>query len=105
MPNCLAHFGFGGHLIYRMLELDDMALLRQYTEGPSEDAFGSLVARQVNAVYSDALGHASGVVCTICRSWLVCFLVVLASASKVQGGELQTFASNSITFESFLKQT
>src|SRR6266705_1420414 len=38
-----------------MDELDDMSLLRQYTENQSEEAFGSLVARHVNLVYAAAL--------------------------------------------------
>ena len=41
-----------------MQELDDIALLRQYTEQNSEEAFASLVTRHVNKVYSVALRHA-----------------------------------------------
>lgn len=41
----------------QMQELDDMALLRQYTEQNSEEAFAVLVARHVNKVYSVALRH------------------------------------------------
>jgi RNA polymerase sigma factor (sigma-70 family) len=40
-----------------MQELDDIALLRQYTEQNSEEAFAALVARHVNKVYSVALRH------------------------------------------------
>src|ERR1700728_1909245 len=40
-----------------MQELDDIALLRQYTERGSEEAFATLVARHVNKVYSVALRH------------------------------------------------
>lgn len=38
-----------------MQELDDIALLRQYTEQNSEEAFAALVSRHVNKVYSVAL--------------------------------------------------
>jgi DNA-directed RNA polymerase specialized sigma24 family protein len=38
-------------------ELDDIALLRQYTEQNSEEAFAAFVARHVNKVYSVALRH------------------------------------------------
>jgi len=37
--------------------LDDMALLREYIERDSEEAFGLLVTRHVNKVYSVALRH------------------------------------------------
>jgi len=40
-----------------MQELDDIALLRQYTEQNSEEAFTALVSRHVNKVYSVALRH------------------------------------------------
>jgi DNA-directed RNA polymerase specialized sigma24 family protein len=40
-----------------MQELDDIALLRQYTEQNSEEAFATLVSRHVNKVYSVALRH------------------------------------------------
>jgi mannose/cellobiose epimerase-like protein (N-acyl-D-glucosamine 2-epimerase family) len=40
-----------------MHELDDIALLRQYTEQNSEEAFATLVTRHVNNVYSVALRH------------------------------------------------
>ena len=40
-----------------MHELDDIALLRQYTEQNSEEAFATLVTRHVNKVYSVALRH------------------------------------------------
>src|SRR3954470_17717074 len=40
-----------------MQELDDIALLRQYTEQNSEEAFGTLVSRHLNKVYSVALRH------------------------------------------------
>jgi uncharacterized protein (TIGR03435 family) len=40
-----------------MQALDDMALLRQYTEQNSEEAFAMLVTRHVNKVYSVALRH------------------------------------------------
>jgi uncharacterized protein (TIGR03435 family) len=40
-----------------MQELDDRALLRQYTEENSEEAFALLVTRHVNKVYSVALRH------------------------------------------------
>ena len=40
-----------------MQELDDIALLRAYTERGSEEAFATLVARNVNKVYSVALRH------------------------------------------------
>jgi RNA polymerase sigma factor (sigma-70 family) len=38
-------------------ELDDVALLRQYTEQNSEEAFAALVARHIDKVYSVALRH------------------------------------------------
>jgi uncharacterized protein (TIGR03435 family) len=40
-----------------MLELDDSVLLKEYVEYGSEEAFGTLVARHVNKVYSIALRH------------------------------------------------
>ncbi len=40
-----------------MQELDDIALLREYVERGSEEAFAVLVARHVNKVYSIALRH------------------------------------------------
>jgi RNA polymerase sigma factor (sigma-70 family) len=41
----------------QMQELDDIALVREYVERNSEDAFGEIVARHVNKVYSVALRH------------------------------------------------
>jgi RNA polymerase sigma factor (sigma-70 family) len=40
-----------------MQELDDIALLLEYVERGSEDAFATLVARHINRVYSVALRH------------------------------------------------
>jgi RNA polymerase sigma factor (sigma-70 family) len=40
-----------------MQELDDAALLREYVERDSEEAFAALVTRHVNKVYSVALRH------------------------------------------------
>ena len=40
-----------------MQELDDIALLRQYTEQNSEEAFATLVTRHINKVYSVSLRH------------------------------------------------
>ncbi len=44
-----------------MQELDDIGLLRQYTENNSEEAFGVIVARHLNKVYSVALRHTGNV--------------------------------------------
>src|SRR5689334_22486553 len=40
-----------------MPELEDMELLREYTEDNSEPAFAELTARHINKVYSVALRH------------------------------------------------
>src|SRR5438046_8399232 len=40
-----------------MDEVDDMALLRQYAEKQSEEAFRALVARYTNQVYATALRY------------------------------------------------
>ncbi len=40
-----------------MQELDDAALLREYVERDSDEAFATLVARHINKVYSVALRH------------------------------------------------
>jgi RNA polymerase sigma factor (sigma-70 family) len=40
-----------------MQELDDAALLREYVERDSEEAFAALVTRHINKVYSVALRH------------------------------------------------
>jgi uncharacterized protein (TIGR03435 family) len=40
-----------------MQELDDIALLREYVERGSEEAFAALVTRHINKVYSVALRH------------------------------------------------
>jgi uncharacterized protein (TIGR03435 family) len=40
-----------------MTEPDDISLLRQYVETSSEQAFGTLVSRHINKVYSVALRH------------------------------------------------
>ena len=40
-----------------MESTDDSALLRQYAENNSDDAFAKLVTRHINLVYSVALRH------------------------------------------------
>ena len=40
-----------------MQPMDDSALLRQYAENHSDEAFAALVTRHVNLVYSVALRH------------------------------------------------
>jgi Sigma-70 region 2 len=40
-----------------MQELDDIALLREYVDHASEEAFATLVTRHINNVYSVALRH------------------------------------------------
>ena len=40
-----------------MLELHDSALLKEYVEHGSEEAFATLAARHINKVYSIALRH------------------------------------------------
>src|SRR5438874_7824291 len=40
-----------------MPELEDMELLREYTDNHSDDAFATLTARHINKVYSVALRH------------------------------------------------
>ena len=45
------------HLFVEMRESDDIALLRGYVESGSEAAFGEIVARHVDKVYSIALRH------------------------------------------------
>ena len=44
-----------------MQELDDIDLLRQYADNYSEEAFGAIVARHINKVYSVALRHTGNV--------------------------------------------
>src|SRR3954454_22379024 len=44
-----------------MLEVNDSTLLKEYVEHGSEEAFATLVARQVHKVYSIALRHMIGV--------------------------------------------
>src|SRR5436190_8696723 len=46
-----------GGIYLQMQELNDIALLRQYAEQNSEEAFAALVSRHVNKVYSVALRH------------------------------------------------
>ena len=46
-----------GGIYLQMQELNDIALLRQYVEQNSEEAFAALVSRHVNKVYSVALRH------------------------------------------------
>jgi RNA polymerase sigma factor (sigma-70 family) len=48
-----------GGIYKQMQEMDDNALLREYVERGSEEAFATLVARHVSKVYSVALRHTS----------------------------------------------
>ncbi len=50
-------FGVWAHTYRRMQPMYDSALLRQYVENHSEDAFAALVTRHINLVYSVALRH------------------------------------------------
>jgi RNA polymerase sigma factor (sigma-70 family) len=50
--------GLSSHTYSQMQPVDDGALLRQYAENQSNDAFAMLVARHVNLVYSVALRNA-----------------------------------------------
>jgi DNA-directed RNA polymerase specialized sigma24 family protein len=67
-----------------MPDLDDIALLRQYTASNSETAFAALIERHVNFVYSAALrsvGHAQAA-----EEIAQAVFIILAKKAKSLGG-------------------
>ena len=86
-----------------MQELDDNALLREYAERASEEAFATLVARHINKVYSVAWRHTGNL--AQAEEITQAVFVILARKSQQLGGNVilsgwlyQTARLTAVTF-------